>query len=145
MTTILIAEDTDDVRMVLHRVFVRVGFTVEVAADGAEALEMARRRPPDVVLTDFNMPRLDGLQLCQAIRADPVLADVPVAILSGDIQPDDRRFAGEQLCGVWLKPFRNADLVAAVQRLVQAGPHRHDGEAAPCRSGAGDGLGSGDA
>jgi CheY-like chemotaxis protein len=145
MTTILIAEDTDDVRMVLQRVFHRAGYTVRTAADGDEALETARRHPPDVVLTDFDMPRLDGLQLCRAIRDDPALSDIPVAILSGGIAPDDPRFADEQLCGVWLKPFENAQLVAAVQRLVDTGPHRHGGSALPCRTGAGDGLGSGDA
>ncbi|MEV8510315.1 response regulator [Actinoplanes sp. NPDC051475] len=59
-----------------------------------------RRQPPDVDLTDLNMPHLDGLQLCQAIRQDPALRDIPVAILSGGIQPGDSRFAQGQVCGV---------------------------------------------
>ncbi|MFI5492776.1 response regulator [Actinoplanes sp. NPDC051859] len=132
MTTLLIAEDTDDLRMVLQRVFTRAGFAVQVAEDGQVALELARRQPPDVVLTDLNMPNLDGLQLCQAIRADPVLCDIPVAILSGGIQHGDPRFADGQVCGVLLKPFVNNELVEAVRNLAEGGHHQHRDQPSTC-------------
>ncbi|GGQ65084.1 response regulator [Couchioplanes azureus] len=132
MTTLLIAEDTDDVRMVLQRLFTRAGFTVLAAEDGRAALELARRQPPDVVLTDLDMPHLDGLELCQAIRRDPELSDIPVAILSGGIQPGDPRFADGQVCGVLLKPFSNTDLVEAVLHLAETGHHQHHNESSAC-------------
>ncbi|GGQ42911.1 response regulator [Couchioplanes azureus] len=132
MATILVVEDTDDVRMALHRLFSRAGFTVMEAEDGRAALERAHRQPPDVILTDLNMPHLDGLQLCQAIREDEGLSDIPVAILTGGVQPGDPRFAHSHVCGVWLKPFNNAELVAAVQRLVQGGRHRHFDDPSSC-------------
>src|SRR5688500_18170325 len=122
MTTILIAEDTDDVRDVLQRLFTRAGFTVRTAPDGRTALELARQHPPDIVLTDLDMPHLDGLQLCHAIRRDPTLADTPVAILSGGLHPDDPRTAGAHLCGVLLKPFTSQELITAVRRLADIGP-----------------------
>lgn len=124
MTTILIAEDTDDIREVLQRLFTRAGFTVQTAPDGRAALELARQDPPDIVLTDLDMPHLDGVQLCQAIRQDPILSDTPVAILSGALQPDDPRIADAHVCGVLLKPFTNQDLVSAVRRLADSGRHQ---------------------
>lgn len=125
MTSILIAEDTDDLREVLHRLFTRAGFTVRSAPDGRAALELARQHPPDIVLTDLDMPHLNGLQLCQAIRDDPALADTPVAILSGGLQPGDPRTDGAHVCGVLLKPFTGHDLITAIQRLADTGHHQH--------------------
>jgi CheY-like chemotaxis protein len=109
MITILIAEDNDDLRTLLRCLFTRAGFRVLDAADGRAALELGRRQPPDVVLTDLDMPHLDGVGLCQAIRADPALADTPVAILTGGLQPGDPRTQDAQICGVLLKPFTNDD------------------------------------
>ena len=127
MAVLLIAEDDDDVRMLLKRIFSRAGFTVHVASEGASALRLARTTRPDVVLTDLDMPTMNGLELCRAIRLDPVLAGTPVAVLSGGLRPGDARVAGANLCEVLLKPFVNADLVAAVRRLADAGPHDHPG------------------
>ena len=133
MTTILIAEDTDDVRDVLQRLFTRAGFTVRTAPDGRAALQLAREDPPDIVLTDLHMPHLDGLQLCQAIRQDPALTTIPVAILSGGLQAGDPRLADAHVCDVMLKPFTNRELIIAVRRLADTGRHRNH---APCPAGA---------
>jgi CheY-like chemotaxis protein len=125
MAVVLIAEDDDDVRTVLHRIFVRAGFTVLTEPDGAAALQRTLLERPDIVLTDLDMPGMNGLELCHAIRRADDIRDVPVAILSGGIQRDDPRLNETQLCGTLLKPFSSADIVAAVQRLLDAGPHRH--------------------
>ncbi|MEV7626499.1 response regulator [Actinoplanes sp. NPDC089786] len=125
MTTILIAEDNDDVRAVLQRLFDRAGFHVLTAPDGHAALDTARQNRPDVILTDLDMPHLNGLQLCQAIREDPTLADTPVVILSGALQPGDPRTADIHVCGVLLKPFTSDELITAVRRLANTGHHRH--------------------
>jgi CheY-like chemotaxis protein len=126
MITILIAEDNDDIREVMHRLFDRAGFHVFTAPDGRAALAAAREHHPDVVLTDLDMPHLDGLQLCQAIRQDGDLADTPVAILSGGLQPGDPRTADLHVCGLLLKPFANGELVIAVRHLAETGRHQRD-------------------
>ena len=131
MTVVLIAEDDDDVRTVLHRIFVRAGFTVLTEPDGAAALQRALHAHPDIVLTDLDMPGMNGLELCHAIRQADDVRDVPVAILSGGIGHDDPRLTETQLCGTLLKPFCAADIVAAVQRLLNTGPHRHT-DGTPC-------------
>lgn len=89
MSVVLIAEDDADIRYVLTRLFTRAGFTVITAPDSATALQTANERRPDVIVTYLDMPAKTGLQLCQAIRANPHLHTVPVGILSGSLLPGD--------------------------------------------------------
>jgi CheY-like chemotaxis protein len=79
---VLIAEDHPAVAWYFGDTLRRAGCVVEEVHDGWAALDRARRWGPDVVLTDIRMPGLDGLRLCRALRGDPVLADVPVVMLS---------------------------------------------------------------
>lgn len=79
---VLVAEDDPAVAWYLGDTLRRAGCVVDEAHDGWEALDKARRMGPDVVLADIRMPGLDGLRLCRALRVDPVLADVPVILLS---------------------------------------------------------------
>lgn len=132
MARILIAEDDEDVCFALTMVFRRAGFTVFSAPDGAVALELAGTQLPDFVLTDLDMPELNGLELCRAIRADPRLRDTPVAVLSGSLQPGDPRAAEAAVCAALLKPFTNDELVADVQRLLDHGGHDHTTRPSRC-------------
>lgn len=131
MITILIAEDNKDIAVVLQRLFARAGFEVLAADNGDAALQAARRQRPDVVLTDLDMPVLDGLGLCRAIRADPGLGDIPVVILTGGLLPGDPRPREAGACGVLPKPFTTAGMITAVRRLLAAGVHAHR-QGAPC-------------
>ncbi len=75
--------DDDPVQRKLARAHLeRAGFGVDTAADGLEALEAARRNPPDAILSDVLMPRLDGFKLCHAVRQDPRLRAIPVVLQS---------------------------------------------------------------
>src|SRR5205814_676917 len=71
MSRVLVAEDSatqaEEIRLLLED----AGFLVGLAADGLEAVEAVRREPPDVVLTDLNMPRMNGLELVEALRREP--------------------------------------------------------------------------
>lgn len=132
MAVVLIAEDDVDVRFVLKRLFTRAGMAVLTAADGVSALQVAVERHPDVVVTDLDMPGMTGLQLCAAIRADRMVGDVPVAILSGSLRPGDSRAVDVRACGTWMKPFASVELIGAVKRLLAAGHHDHQGDPSPC-------------
>lgn len=132
MSVLLIAEDNPDVCSLLERLFVRAGFTVLTAPDGVAAMQMALVRRPDVVLSDLDMPGMTGLQLCRAIRRDPLLHDIPLAILSGSLLPGDPRAVEADVCGVMLKPFANNDLVTAVRQLLDRGRHDHRADPSPC-------------
>jgi CheY-like chemotaxis protein len=132
MAGLLVAEDDEDYRAVLELIFVRAGFRVRSARDGLAALRLAIDEPPDVVLTDMDMPRLTGVELCQALRGHPALNDIPVAVLSGSLRPDDRRVVEARVCGVLLKPSTTVDLVGAVRRLADFGRHVHADDPALC-------------
>ena len=80
--SILVADDEAEVRWFYVGVLRESGARVIEARDGIEALELARRESPDVILADIVMPRLDGLALCAAVRREPLLDGVPVVLLS---------------------------------------------------------------
>jgi len=80
--SILVADDEAEVRWFYVGVLREYGARVIEARDGVEALELARRESPDVILADIVMPRLDGLALCAAVRREPLLDGVPVVLLS---------------------------------------------------------------
>jgi diguanylate cyclase (GGDEF)-like protein/PAS domain S-box-containing protein len=79
---ILLAEDEEDSLILLSRVLEKEGFRVVVASDGRQALRRARATPPDLIITDALMPRLDGYELCRAVRSDTRLKAIPVVICS---------------------------------------------------------------
>jgi CheY-like chemotaxis protein len=86
---IVVAEDHEDIRFVITRALERAGHEVVATADGAAAWEAVRRLRPDVVVTDMDMPRMTGLDLCRAIRADAGLRHIPVVLASGTVMPGD--------------------------------------------------------
>jgi CheY-like chemotaxis protein len=115
---IVVAEDHEDIRFVVQRALERAGHEVVAAADGAAALDAVRRHRPDVVVTDLDMPRMTGLDLCRAIRADAQLRHIPVVLASGSLLPDDRRAAEVGANATLLKPFLPAQLLDMVARLL---------------------------
>jgi CheY-like chemotaxis protein len=80
--TVLLADDNLDMRTYLQKLLETAGYVVDAAGDGEEALAAAMRSKPDLVLSDIMMPKMDGFELLQALRADARLRDVPVLLLS---------------------------------------------------------------
>jgi len=132
MSVLLIAEDDDDIATILTRIFRRAGLTALRAGDGTAALAMAVTSVPDVILTDLGMPGMDGWDLIAAVRGHTTLADTPLAVLSGHLQPNDPRVAASGCCAALLKPCPNDQLLTTVQKLVEAGPHRHAADVTGC-------------
>lgn len=128
MAVLLIAEDDEDIALVLARVFKRAGMTVLRAPDGRAAFEAVVEHRPDVVLTDLGMPIMDGWELIEAIRSHPDdgIRRLPVAILSGHLRPGDPRAGSAQVCAILLKPCPNDQLLATMDELITIGPHDHD-------------------
>jgi response regulator RpfG family c-di-GMP phosphodiesterase len=104
----------------LRAIFQSAGYEVAAARDGQEALESARANPPDFVITDILMPRLDGFQLCRAIKSDPKLADIPVVFYTGDYTDAADREFGASLgaAGYLTKPLEPRELLQEVSRLL---------------------------
>ena len=119
MMTILIADDepaiVDLVRFTLEDAHVQI---VD-AADGAAAVELARRERPDVALLDVQMPRLDGLDVCRQLRGLPECAHTRIVMLTAAAQATDRRRGLEAGADHYLtKPFSPLALLTLVRALV---------------------------
>ena len=133
---VLVVDDNADMRDYLRRLLER-HWTIEVAPDGEAALAAARTRPPDLVLSDVMMPRLDGFGLVGALRRDPRTAAVPVILLSaraGEESRVDGVAAGAD--DYLVKPFSARELVARVNTHLMLARSRRAAEQEARRSGA---------
>jgi CheY-like chemotaxis protein len=93
MSRILVADDNDASRELIREVLEMSGYDVIEAADGRDAVTMVRESPPDLVLVDIQMPRLDGYGVLRELRADPLLAGLPVVALTAYAMQGDRERA----------------------------------------------------
>jgi PAS domain S-box-containing protein len=131
---VLIVDDNADLRACLERQL-QGHWTLECAADGEEALERVRRNPPDLVLSDARLPRLGGLELLKALRADEKTRAIPFILLSAR-RGDESRIEGLD----WgaddflIKPFSSQELIARVASQLKQSRLRREGESARRRS-----------
>lgn len=122
---LLIADDEPHIRMLLEQTLEDLeddGVTLLVAADGEQALAMIRAELPDVVFLDVMMPKLNGFDVCHAVRADPALASISVVLLTAKGQETDRQKGQEAGADLYLtKPFDPDELHATARRLLGLG------------------------
>jgi CheY-like chemotaxis protein len=120
---ILLVDDSRVTRELIKVYLIAKDVTLLEAADGQEALDKIRAEPPDLVLADMRMPRLDGGQLCEALASDPATRDVPVLILTSNRDAETRRRA--RTAGareVLQKPIQPHALLEAVNRHLAPPP-----------------------
>lgn len=123
MALILAAEDDTATREIITRILRRAGHDVVAVADGESALRQIHDRQPDLVLTDVDMPLINGFLLCDEIRHDPELRDTPVILATGVIDPDDNRAAEVGATAVLVKPFTSRELLAYVEAHLATPAH----------------------
>jgi DNA-binding response OmpR family regulator len=117
--TVLVVDDDPVIVRLLEVNFEMEGFAVRTAADGLEGLESAKAQHPDVIVSDVMMPRMDGLQLVNELKADPATASIPVILLSAKAQADDVRAGIEAGADDYVtKPFEPLDLLDRVVKLI---------------------------
>lgn len=119
---VLIVDDEPNIAISVEFLMRREGFEVLVARDGEEGLARIRADRPDLVVLDVMMPKLDGFEVCKAVRADPTLAGVRILMLTA------KGRAAEISKGLSLgaddyipKPFATRELVAKVKELLSTG------------------------
>ncbi|HYU02976.1 MAG TPA: response regulator, partial [Jatrophihabitantaceae bacterium] len=117
---ILVVDDALTVRELQRSILERAGFDVRVANDGKQALSRLAEEPSDLVLTDIEMPNMDGFGLTEAIRAHPSLTNIPVLILSSRSSETDRQRGLEAGADGYIikSGFDEGSLLAAVNRLL---------------------------
>lgn len=118
INAILVVDDSAAIRQLLQATLQAGGFDVIATADGAAALAFLRESRVDLVVTDINMPHMDGIQLIEHVRRDPGHAAVPILVLSGESGRAERDRATAAGASAWLsKPFTVAKLLSAIRRL----------------------------
>jgi putative two-component system response regulator len=117
---VLVVDDMDANVRLLERLLVREGYFVLSAADGEAAVEAVQQASPDVVLMDVRMPRLDGFSACRQLKQSPATRLVPVVLMTGAAEEDDRIQAIEAGADDFLrKPIDESELKARVHSLIR--------------------------
>jgi len=117
--TILVADDESHILHVVSLKLRNAGFRVLTARDGQEALEMAQQEHPDLVITDYHMPQLSGLELCQRLKQDANTSGIPAIMLTArgyHLEPHDTEESG--ILKMLSKPFSPRELLATVNEVL---------------------------
>jgi two-component system, OmpR family, alkaline phosphatase synthesis response regulator PhoP len=118
--TILVADDEPNIVRQLSFVLDRVGLRVIVASDGEDALRLVREARPKVVLLDVMMPRMNGYEVCGAIKSDPELRDTYVALLTAKSQESDREKGLAAGADEYIvKPFNPIEIAEHLKKLTR--------------------------
>jgi two-component system chemotaxis response regulator CheY len=120
MTRILAVDDSPSMREMVRIALDSAGFEVAQAVDGQQALELARQSCFDLVLSDVNMPEMNGIELIRALRAEAAYRHTPILMLTTEASPERKREGKEAGATGWIvKPFDPAQLVATMQRVLR--------------------------
>lgn len=122
METILIVDDSSTVRKFLSATLKSKNFRCIEASDGFDALEkLAQNADVKLIISDLNMPNMDGIEFIRAVRKDPVYKDVPIIMLTTDSSPENKKLAFETGANLYLvKPSPAHIILFKVQSLLNA-------------------------
>jgi|SRR5947209_6006454 len=118
---ILVCDDESHILNVVSLKLRNAGFTVLTADDGQEALELAQQERPDLIITDYHMPRLSGLELCRRLKQESGGAPIPAIMLTArgyHLEPHDTAESG--IRKMLSKPFSPRQLLATVNEVLEA-------------------------
>ncbi|UCC71214.1 MAG: response regulator [Gemmatimonadota bacterium] len=118
---VLLIEDDPAVRVAVARGLRRAGYACLEVASGERGLAFARQRPPDLLLTDIEVPEMDGLEVLREFRGDPRLVDVPAIVITGRASSETMEAIHSLRARVVSKPFGPATVVREVERLLGTG------------------------
>ncbi len=116
---VLTVDDSRTMRDMLQAALSPAGFDIVQAKDGLHALEVLETCKPDVIVTDINMPRMDGYDLIGAVRTSGKLPGVPILVLSTESAAEKKQKARAAGATGWIvKPFDSAKLIDAIRRVT---------------------------
>ena len=118
--TILTIDDSRTMRDMLRLALGGAGFTVVQAVDGQDGLKVLPQQPIDVIITDINMPKLDGYGVIRAVRADRAYDDTPILVLSTEAEQGSKDIANEAGANGWIvKPFDPEGLIKLINTVCE--------------------------
>jgi CheY-like chemotaxis protein len=120
---ILAVDDEPDHLELLHQLLQEEGFTIDTAANGADALSKIERSRPDLIVADISMPKMNGFTLCERLQENPATAAIPVLILTGHGSHFNRLNGFAHGASAFLtKPYKPDELISAVRKALGAAP-----------------------
>lgn len=123
MATVLMVEDNADNRAIYRVILEHSGYTVIEAWDGEEGIRLARERMPDLILMDISIPKIDGYEATQVLKADAGTARIPIVALTAHATPQDRERAADAGCDAYLaKPVPPRRVLEEVRRFIGPAP-----------------------
>lgn len=131
-TKLLLADDSITIQKVVGIIFANDDYDITVVDNGVSALEKAREQQPDLMLVDALMPGKSGYEVCQEVRGDATLKNVPLLLMIGAFEPFDEEKAHQSGAdAVISKPFESQQLVEKVRELLDLGSRRSSAQPAP--------------
>ncbi len=119
--SILLADDSLTIQKVIELTFSDTDYDLTTVGNGLEAIAAIQRSRPDLVMADVVMPGKNGYEVCETIKSNPALADIPVILLSGTFEPFDRERAERAKANaIVTKPFDSKNLLSQVEALLNA-------------------------
>ena len=119
MATILAVDDSASMRQMVSFTLKGAGYDVIEAADGVEALNLAKSKSVNLVITDVNMPNMDGISLVKALRALPTYKFTPLLLLTTESSPEKKSEGKAAGATGWIvKPFNPEQLLATVSKVM---------------------------
>ena len=116
---ILTADDSASVRQMVNFTLKEAGYEVIEAVDGQDALAKASSKTPHMVITDLNMPHLDGIGLIRALRATPACKFIPMVLLTTESQTEKKLEGKAAGATGWIvKPFKPEQLLAVIRKVL---------------------------
>jgi twitching motility two-component system response regulator PilH len=122
VSTVLVVDDSRTIVHALQMLLVRAGYSTFPAYDGVQAVEMAKRHMPDMILMDIVMPNMNGFEATRTLKADPHTRQIPIIIISGTDQASDRMWGARLGARAFLsKPINKAELLTKIGALLAQG------------------------
>lgn len=118
--TILVADDESHILHVVSLKLRNAGYNVVTAKDGQEAFDLAHQEHPHLLITDYHMPQLSGIELCQKLKQDPATSSIPAIMLTArgyQLEPGDTERSG--ILRMLSKPFSPRQLLATVNEVLE--------------------------
>ncbi|NBD14978.1 MAG: response regulator [Cyanobacteria bacterium] len=122
MSTVLVVEDSVTQRQMISDLLKGSGLNASVISvgDGVEALEQIKTQPPDIVVLDIVMPRMNGYEVCRQIKTDPNTENVPVIMCSSKGEEFDKYWGMKQGADAYIaKPFEPTELIGTIKQLLR--------------------------
>ena len=119
---VLVVDDSPTIRAVLGKMLAQDSHVVFKAADGETAIDMARKECPDLIFLDIVLPGMNGFAVLRALRRDPLTHDIPIVMISGNVQATEQFYVQRYGADDFMKkPFGRGEVFARIQQLTKTG------------------------